>query len=569
MGPETYNDLGNETYLSANRLPKGSGIEHLRDSNITDTGTVVSINSNTQITGSLNVSSTGVFSSNVTSTQYTATSTGGSGLRVYGASGTNQWDMYLNGANIRFSDNTGGGRFVVDSPATLNTTLFSSTSIYQVSIKSTGAQYLLVGSENASGAGIILDGDSNGDGAGGDYSYIVHDSSGALHIVQDSPSGTNDIRFGTAGTENKVVINSSGNLGVGLTSPGYKIEVAGADSQYWNGTAFTGTPLALAISNTTAGGYDPVLILQQADSGGTTKNAGAIGLVGRASWTAGNNATQISDMYFLVRNSSGGISERMRITSGGNVLVNTTSVASLGNGIVLRGDNNGVGGYGYIQISGTGSTTRGIYLYNTNGLVGAVGTDGTSLLFATGGSDTERMRITSGGVVRITNFTSNGLVGTDASGNLGVVNNTYTEIATGTITYSMTAGAPWGINNSFPATIRNYDDDLMAGSAGGSTSLTNLRGVTFDLGSAKAVRKIVERGYPTKNLDNITVQYSTDNSNWTTIHTYRHVYGNVQKNMEFNPTGAISARYWRWLIDGWTETREVQNYYTYESIIYT
>jgi hypothetical protein len=67
MGPETYNDLGNETYLSANRLPKGSGIEHLRDSNISDTGTVVSVNSNTQVTGSLNVSSTGVFSSTVTS----------------------------------------------------------------------------------------------------------------------------------------------------------------------------------------------------------------------------------------------------------------------------------------------------------------------------------------------------------------------------------------------------------------------------------------------------------------------------------------------------------------------
>ena len=55
MGPETYNDLGNESYLSANRLPKGSGIEHLRDSNITDTGTVVSVNSNTAITGSFTV----------------------------------------------------------------------------------------------------------------------------------------------------------------------------------------------------------------------------------------------------------------------------------------------------------------------------------------------------------------------------------------------------------------------------------------------------------------------------------------------------------------------------------
>ena len=56
LGPETYNDLGNETYLMANRIPKGTGIEHLRDSNITDTGTIVSINSNTIITGSLTIS---------------------------------------------------------------------------------------------------------------------------------------------------------------------------------------------------------------------------------------------------------------------------------------------------------------------------------------------------------------------------------------------------------------------------------------------------------------------------------------------------------------------------------
>ena len=132
----------------------------------------------------------------------------------------------------------------------------------------------------------------------------------------------------------------------------------------------------------------------------------------------------------------------------------------------------------------------------------------------------------------------------------------------------MNSGSPWGINNSFPGTIRNYEDEGMAGSAGVATSSNLGRGVTFDLGSAKAVRKIVERGYSTKNLNQIIAQYSTDNSNWTDLYVYNHVYGNTQKDMEFNPTGAISARYWRWFIHSWTE-REVQNYYTYESIIYT
>ena len=53
MGPETYNSLGNETHPTTNRIIKSINDEHIGDSNITDTGTIVSINSNTQITGSL------------------------------------------------------------------------------------------------------------------------------------------------------------------------------------------------------------------------------------------------------------------------------------------------------------------------------------------------------------------------------------------------------------------------------------------------------------------------------------------------------------------------------------
>jgi hypothetical protein len=58
MGPETYDNLGNETYLTNNRLPKGSGKEHLNDSNITDTGTLITLGSNTVITGTILASGT-------------------------------------------------------------------------------------------------------------------------------------------------------------------------------------------------------------------------------------------------------------------------------------------------------------------------------------------------------------------------------------------------------------------------------------------------------------------------------------------------------------------------------
>ena len=117
--------------------------------------------------------------------------------------------------------------------------------------------------------------------------------------------------------------NTNIRLGVGTVSPVYRLETSGSFSGYWNGSAFTDTPLAVAITNTQNGGYDPVLIYRQADNGGNIHLSGGIGLVGTGPWTAGNNQSQTSDMYLLVRNSSGGVSERIRIKSGGNVGIGT------------------------------------------------------------------------------------------------------------------------------------------------------------------------------------------------------------------------------------------------------
>jgi hypothetical protein len=52
QGPQTYDNLGNELYLTNNRLTKGTGLEHIVDSNISDTGTEISLNSLTSVTGS-------------------------------------------------------------------------------------------------------------------------------------------------------------------------------------------------------------------------------------------------------------------------------------------------------------------------------------------------------------------------------------------------------------------------------------------------------------------------------------------------------------------------------------
>lgn len=71
FGPE-YATKGSPIYLTDNRIPKGDGGHHLNDSNISDDGTTVSINGNTDVTGS--VSATAGFVGNLTGTASFATS---------------------------------------------------------------------------------------------------------------------------------------------------------------------------------------------------------------------------------------------------------------------------------------------------------------------------------------------------------------------------------------------------------------------------------------------------------------------------------------------------------------
>jgi spore maturation protein SpmB len=56
QGPQTYDNLGNELYLTNNRLTKGTGLEHIVDSNITDDGTTISLGTSTFVTGSVTAS---------------------------------------------------------------------------------------------------------------------------------------------------------------------------------------------------------------------------------------------------------------------------------------------------------------------------------------------------------------------------------------------------------------------------------------------------------------------------------------------------------------------------------
>jgi hypothetical protein len=82
------------------------------------------------------------------------------GLRTYGASGTHLWDMYLNGANLRFSDNTSGGYFVVDTAATFGgyVGLGASTPLTKLHLYDSSPNYILLTNTGADGVSNAIQG---------------------------------------------------------------------------------------------------------------------------------------------------------------------------------------------------------------------------------------------------------------------------------------------------------------------------------------------------------------------------------------------------------------------------
>ena len=375
MGPETYNDLGNETYLSANRLPKGTGIEHLRDSNITDTGTVVSVNSNALVTGSLNVSSTGVFSSNLTtngkltvsqaSTDFVAEIINTQNATPYGlrikdaASGANNYPLFSvsnNAGSVEyFRVNSGTGTATFSSSVTANSLLVERT----VSRNMLGISSIsLPTSGDEEGVAVIKTNSSIWQLSTVGYAA---DSKG-VRFYNNGGTGYTAFEVAQSGGT-RFIVNGAGNVGIGTTSPVTALHVESA------------TTAALpATSGTTQSGGHRIRI-GTSGLGTGILDIGTAG--GSGMWLQSTDRTSLSTNYALLLN-----------PNGGNVGIGTTSP---GHTLDVAGNirsanvmfwNNGVGAL---------SWDTGLVTIETN--------TSTAIVLKTNGS--ERMRIAAGGNVGI------------------------------------------------------------------------------------------------------------------------------------------------------------------------
>ena len=181
-----------------------------------------------------------------------------------------------------------------------------------------------------------------------------YDISNGTHVWYTAASGSANA---TITFSERMRITNTGNVGIGTTNPTRQLFVNSTAFFDNNGDGSTTNP-SIAIGSTSVG----------------------------ISYLAGGNLALLT-----------GATERMRITSGGNVLVGGTTAGS-GNSIALRGDNQGGSGYGYLQVSGSSSITEAMYVYNSTGLVGSIGTNGTAVVFSAG--TTERFRLFASGNIR-------------------------------------------------------------------------------------------------------------------------------------------------------------------------
>jgi hypothetical protein len=159
--------------------------------------------------------------------------------------------------------------------------------------------------------------------------------------------------------DNSLVIDSSGNVGIGTSSPSSKLHVAG--------TGFVSDTFQVSGTATAVNSNGIGLEFR----GGSTPSIIAYSRVGSAYLPMTNSAS------LHTWDTSG--TERMRIDSSGNVLVGTTSTSANPRTVLYGGSS-----AGFIDLARTGTSLNDVVNFsNGNGVVGTIRTTGSATQYNT------------------------------------------------------------------------------------------------------------------------------------------------------------------------------------------
>jgi len=287
----------------------------------------------------------------------------------------------------------------------------------KLEVHDTNATVLALNSTNSNGTTLRI---QNGGtdkiflGLAGDF------ITGQSNNVTDSAiRASGALLFATGGGNERMRIDSSGNVGIGTSSPSGKLNLATGAS--------TACELRLTSNNTGSGSGDRGRIsVHSSRNDGTAYEAGRIE-IDRSSGTEDK-----SHMMFYTNNGSGS-SERMRIDSSGKVGIGVSSpnynlvVQGTGAQAMLVGSTNAASAAILIDGDSNGDGAGADYASITHTAAGALEINNrksASIIFKNTSSETERMRITSDGKIGIgtaspgsQNVATNLVVGNTSSNN--------------------------------------------------------------------------------------------------------------------------------------------------------
>ncbi len=211
--------------------------------------------------------------------------------------------------------------------------------------------------------------------------------------IDDSDSDKFKISTTALGTNDRFVIDSSGNIGIGTNTPSSILHLSKANTTATVIDTLTMNVTRPSMDNT---GLGSGIVTYLEDNDGMGLEAGSIDTV----WESAGVNSGVSSMRFNVRN-TGSMIEAMRVDNAGYVGIGDSSPASLftvGSGDLFQVNSSGyayhpLGAVGNPSISFVGDTNTGVY---------SSGADTIDLTTA----GTRRLSVTSGGLVGVGAFSN-------------------------------------------------------------------------------------------------------------------------------------------------------------------
>ena len=356
--------LGEEQGTTFNALMKGQGGDHITSSGIFEVSGNIGIGTSTVTEGTQAASSISIFLSSSVSSGPLIQFPGNGRIRP-----ASTGDRLSIDGNALFLNSYIGGNTIMNT-AGGNVGIGTSNPINRLVVSGSGDQHIQQNSSTSSNCYTIYTNSAKSYAAGLSVDVGPH-----AWIVSDLTAGAT-----------RLVITSGGNVGIGTDSPGAKLQVAGTveangsliravfgttvqDSDLTGISGGNGSEVQIQSPSTTRGAFLTLgggMAFDEALGGiafynsnnvdGKRNRAFIVG--GQAGATAGEQGSYLS--FGTVANTVSVPSERMRITSGGNVGINTISpgVSLHVNGTIWATRIGGTNSTPPIQVRGAGGGPR-------------------------------------------------------------------------------------------------------------------------------------------------------------------------------------------------------------------